>query len=248
MHRSIFACLFIASFALACGGAEPETKPATTTTNAAAGSTHEDCAFLRERVTTAFVRVKALREEGEENAARYKSMSDVMAKLARDLDRPFHDAQVGALASDYRDGARAVATSTGDVAALLDKGESANEQLKKPDGVSTRFGAEVKRVAEICKPSKAADCKTVIEVLRGMDGKSSASIQTNITDLGAVKVTTRDLKQPLADVVTSLGQLRDAMATAEQIDKDSHAKIAEFERSVGQLRGLNQRGDQLCPQ
>ena len=247
MLRSIFVVL-IASGALACGGAEPETKPTTTTNTAATGSTHDDCVFLRERVTTAFVRVKAIREEGEENAARYKAMSDVMGKLARDLDRPFHDAQVGALASDYKDGARAVATSTSDVATLLDKGEAANEQLKKPDGVTARFGGEVKRIADVCKPSKAADCKRVIEVLRGMDGKSSASIQTNITDLAAVKVTTRELKQPLADVSTSLGQLRDAMATAEQIDKDAHAKVAEFERSVGQLRGLNQRGDQLCPQ
>jgi len=78
--------------------------------------------------------------------------------------------------------------------------------------------------------------------------ETSASLQANITDLGAVKVTTRELKQPLADIVTSLGQLREALVAAEQIDKDSHAKVAEFERSVGQLRGLNQRGDQLCPQ
>lgn len=244
MRRSIFIVV-VASLALACGGAEPEAKPATT--SAPAGSAQNDCAFLRDRVTTAFVRLKSLREEGEDNAARYKSMSDVMAKLARDLDRPFTDAQVGALASDYKEGARAVAASTNDVASLLDKGETTNEQLKKPDGLTTRFGAEVKRVAEICRPSKAADCKKVIEVLAGMDGKSSASIQTNITDLGAIKVTTRELKQPLADVTTSLGQLRDALATAEQIDKDAHAKISEYERSVGQLRGLNQRGDQLCP-
>jgi hypothetical protein len=244
--RPILVCVAAAAL-FACGGAEVETKP-TTTTNAPSGDAREDCTFLRDRVTTAFVRLKSLREEGEDNAARYKSMSDVMSKLARDLDRPFKDSRVGALASDYKEGARSVATSTSEVAALLDKGESANEQLKKPDSAASRFGGQVKRVVDICHTSKAADCKSVIEVLRGMDGKTSASIQANITDLGAVKVTTRELKQPLADVVTSLGQLREALVAAEQIDKDSHAKVAEFERSVGQLRGLNQRGDQLCPQ
>lgn len=246
MRRSLFVVGL--AFVLGCGGAEPEPKPSTTNaTTDTASAAQSDCAYLRERVTTAFVRVKTIREQGEENAARYKAMSDVMGKLARDLDHPFKDAQVGALASDYKEGASAVAASTNEVATLLDKGEAANEQLKKPDGVATRFGGEVKRVADLCRTSKAADCKRIIEILRGMDGKSSASIQTNMTDIAAVKVTTRELKQPLADVTTSLGQLRDAMIAAEQIDNDSHAKIADFERSVGQLRGLNQRGDQLCP-
>jgi hypothetical protein len=50
-----------------------------------------------------------------------------------------------------------------------------------------------------------------------------------------------------ADVAGSLTEIRDALATSEKIDKDVHAKITGYERSVGLLRGLNQRGDQLCP-
>jgi hypothetical protein len=194
------------------------------------------------------VRLQAL-NNGEATAAHYYALGDVMDKLARDLDRPFTDPSVQGLASDYKEAARAVVTATREAAGLLEKGETAVAQIKKPDGVSARLLQQVQRIAEDCKGNSAADCVRVVDAIRGLDAvaTTSVNVQTAISALGGITFTTKKLKEHTADVTTSLTEIRDALATSEQIDKDVHAKVTAYERAVSLLRGLNQRGDQLCP-
>jgi hypothetical protein len=203
---------------------------------------------LRERVTTASVRLQAL-GSAEATAAHYHALGDVMDKLARDLDRSFTDSSIQALASDYKEAARAVVTATHEVAELLEKGETAVAQIKKPDGVSARLLQQVQRIAEDCRSNTAADCVRVVDAIRGLDAvaTTSANVQSVVGALGGITFTTKKLKEHTADVTASLTEIRDALSTSEQIEKDVHAKVTAYERSVSLLRGLNQRGDQLCP-
>src|SRR5262245_60943936 len=100
-------CLAFA-LVIACGGGSPQhsvqPSPPAAATTASAG---DDCRVLRDRVTTAFVRLSAL-DSTEVTAAHYQALGDVMDKLARDLDQRFADGSVAALASDYREAAQAV--------------------------------------------------------------------------------------------------------------------------------------------
>jgi hypothetical protein len=243
MRIIYFVCLLV----IGCGGGTSQAPGPRAAPAAAASGDTEDCRVLRERVTTASVRLQAL-NNGETTAAHYLALGDVMDKLARDLDRPFTDSSVQALASDYKEAGRAVVTSTHEVAELLAKGEAAVAQIKKPDGVTARLVQQVQRIAEDCKGNSAADCARVVETIRGLDtAPTSANVQTAISALGGVTFTTKKLKEHTADVTASLGEIHDALATGEQIDKDVHAKVTAYERSVGLLKGLNQRGDQLCP-
>jgi hypothetical protein len=244
MRINYFVCLLV----IGCGGGTSQAPAPRAAPVAAASGDTEDCRVLRERVTTASVRLQAL-NNGEATAAHYLALGDVMDKLARDLDRPFTDSSVQALASDYKEAGRAVVTASHEVAELLEKGEAAVAVIKKPDGVTARLLQQVQRIAEDCKGSSAADCARVVEAIRGLDAvaSTSANVQTAIGTLGGVTFTTKKLKEHTADVTVSLGEIRDALATGEQIDKDVHAKVTAYERSVGLLRGLNQRGDQLCP-
>jgi hypothetical protein len=236
----------VIAFVIGCGGSQAEApKPAPPPATSHAG---EDCSVLRERVTTAFVRLQAINAKAEVTSPHYQALGDVMDKLAHDLDRPFADGSVGALASDYKEAARAAGAATHDVATLLEQGEAALAVVQKPDGVMTRFGQQVKRVADDCRGGTAADCARVVEIIRGLDNGSptSAGIQKAVADLGGVKLTTKGLKEHVAEAASSLTEIQNALAKAEQMQNDARAKINAYERAAAAFAGLNQRGDQLC--
>jgi len=239
-------CLAFASV-IACAGSSQHPVQSSTPAATTAGA-GDDCRVLRDRVTTAFVRLQAL-DSGEVTAAHYQALGDVMDKLARDLDQRFADGSVAALASDYREAAQAVVGASRDTAALLDKAEVTVAQLQKPDGPTARLVEQVQRIAQDCKDRTAADCTQVVDAMRRLDATTttSANVQSVIAALGGVTFTTASLKDHTAAAAASLSAIRDALVTGEQLDRDAHDKITAYTRAVGLLRGLNQRGDQLCP-
>jgi len=239
-------CLAFA-LVIACAGGSSQ-HPVRPSTPAAPAAVGDDCRVLRDRVTTAFVRLQAL-DSGEVTAAHYQALGDVMDKLARDLDQRFADGSVAALASDYREAAQAVVGASRDTAALLEKAEVTVAQLQKPDGPTARLVEQVQRIAQDCKDGAAADCMQVVTAMRRLapNTTTSATVQSVIAALGGVTFTTASLEEHTAAAAASLAAIRDALATGEQLDKDAHAKITAYARAVGLLRGLNQRGDQLCP-
>src|SRR5690349_21221491 len=96
---------------LACGGGQPAAQPAPTATQEATpppARPDEDCTFLRDRLTTALVRLDAIAQQNDD-AAKFHALADVFDKLARDMDHPFKNESVGALAGDYREAAKATA-------------------------------------------------------------------------------------------------------------------------------------------
>lgn len=221
----------------ACG---PAAAPVT-----AGGGPHEECAVLHDRVSTAFVRLHAIQRDGKQDAAMFHAVADVMDKLARDLDRPFQNDRVRAIASDYQEAAKAVGSSTHEAAALLDAGEGA---LSRLGGSSKRLSSAVDRIAQTCRASEAEDCARVVGQLRSLGGgtPTSSRIQAVLSELPKGTYSSAGLREQVDEVCRPLEEMKVALSTAERMEQEKHAKVAAFDRSTAQLAGLNERADQVC--
>jgi hypothetical protein len=234
---------------VACGpapGAGPEVagSPAGAAPGPAPGS---ECAYLRERVTTAATRLGALMREPEHTAAKYGAIGDVLEKLATDMSVPMARDEVRALASDFAGAARAASAAARDVAALLAKGEQAKTRIQA--GSERRaFLSAVRRVADACRGSAGPDCDRAVGVLQalGTMGPSVSLINSARASLRGLAVSTPALGAALPDVDVALARLAELMAAAETLQRDGPGLVSGYERAARQFSGLSTRGDQLC--
>lgn len=204
----------------------------------------DECGMLHERVTTVAVRLTAMSKE-KESAAKYHAIADVMGKLSQDLDRPFKDSSVGALASDYREAAKAVAASTHDAAGLLDSAEAAKARIP---GLTKQFGEAVDHIAKTCRGSSAADCAQVVKLLSSLGGgrASATRVQTVSMELGSLSYSTPELREQVGEARPPLDGLGENLTTAERIEKDATLKLSTFARATSQFGGLSERANQMC--
>jgi hypothetical protein len=245
MHRALPVCLVGLSIATGC--APP---PAAVTASAPVGKSDDahdaDCAALRERVTTTFVRLEAIKRDGKEDAAKFHAMADVMDKLGRDLDRAYKDREVGALATDFKEAAASGGPSLHDAASMLEKLEAAQSRV---GGVAKRFATEVERVVPLCRGNKSADCSQVVQLLSSLGGgtaPTAARVQTASTDLAAISYSTPRLREVVTDVRVPLDELGAGLALVEQTDKERYTKLSAWDRSAAQFKGLSERANQIC--
>jgi ABC-type transporter Mla subunit MlaD len=206
-----------------------------------------ECAYLRERVTTAATRLSALMQDGEHTSAKYGAISDVLEKLAADMSVPMARDDVRALASDFAAAARAATTAARDVSALLARGERA-KSLIAAGSEKQAFISAVKRVADACRESGAPDCGRAVGVLQalGQVGPSVSLINSARAALRGLAVTTPALGAALPDVDSALARLANLMSAAEILQRDGPRLVSAYEQAARQFGGLSTRADRIC--